>query len=202
MEKEALSTIEHKGKTIKTYYDEDNFNPRKEYDNLGVIYSNGRTFNPDGKSIEELIEAAGVDADEVTVVPWDAIAKKFIYLKVWIYEHSLVALRTGDSNPFSCPWDSGLAGVIAITKEQARKEYRVKRLTKKVIESIQSAMEGEIEELEHYMNGEKYRYEILDENGDEWDACGNFLEEEAAIDEAKGCIDYAVKQSGTEVAEK
>ena len=192
MEKQALSTVDYKGFTIKTYIDEDNFNPRKEYDNLGVIYSNGRTFNPDGKGIEELIEAAGADAD-VDVVPWAAISKKFIYLKIWIYDHSAIALKTGETNPFSCPWDSGLAGVIAVTKEQVRKEWNCKRLSKKVIESVQKTLENEVEELEHYFNGEIYRFKVIDKNGEVWDECGNFLEEDAAIEDAKSCIDYNEK---------
>ena len=187
---QIVTTLEHGGKTINIRYDDDNFNPRTEYENLGVIYSNYRSFNPDGKGIDELIKAVGANADRrVTVVPWAAIAKKFLYLKLWIYEHGGIAIKTGERNPFSCPFDSGLGGVIAVTKEAARKAFRVKRLTKKVTELVLSTLETEVQDLEHHINGEVYLFEILDENGEVWDSCGGFLDEDAAIDEAKAVID-------------
>lgn len=182
----VISTIQIGNKTIKTFYDNGDFNPRVDCDNLGVIYSNTRNFNPDRKGLEDLIEAAG--AEPLTdVVPWATIAKKFIYLKVWMYDHSGIALRCGESNPFTCPFDSGLAGVIAVSKAAVRKEYSCKggRISPKVRERVEKVLAAEIEELEHYENGEVYCYEISDENGEVIESCGGYLDEDDAIKDAK-----------------
>ena len=48
-------TIEYRGYNINIKYDSDSRSPR-EWDNLGVIYSNHRNYSPDDHSIEELLE--------------------------------------------------------------------------------------------------------------------------------------------------
>ena len=105
-----IKTIPYKGYKIVVGYDPDPENPR-EWDNLGTIFSNSRRYSPDGRSIEELIR--DVDGDVYAdTIPFDRIAKKYYYLKVWIYDHSGQTVRTGDRNPWGnmgyMSWDSGL----------------------------------------------------------------------------------------------
>lgn len=65
-------------------------------------------------------------------------------------------------------------GYIYITKEQARHEYSVKRITKSVLGRIQKYFKGEIQEYEYYINGQTYGYIVEDEEGIEIDSCWGF----------------------------
>ena len=189
---DPIQTIAHKGYTINIDYDPSPENPREEWDNLGTIYSNSRRYSPDGHGIEELIEAAGGDI-YCTVIPWDLIGKKYYYRKVWIYEHSGVAIRTGENNPFGggwMSWDSGLLGVIAVEKSKACKEYGKKRPCKSVQEKAEKCLEHEIEILDTFASGQIYGYTIDDENGEEVDSCWGFYGLDEVIAEAKDYVDY------------
>ena len=188
---EYIQTIKHKGYTINIDYDPSPESPR-EWDNLGTIYSNHRSYSPDGHGIEELIEAAGGDIND-SVIPWDLIGKKYYYLKVWMYDHSGVAIRTGESNPWGggyTAWDSGLLGVIAVKKTDACKEYGRKRACKSVQERAEKCLEREIEALDTFASGQIYGYIVEDENGEEVDSCWGFYDIDEAVGDAKGYIDY------------
>lgn len=187
---DPIQTIKHKGYTINIDYDDSPECPR-EWDNLGTIYSNHRSYSPDGHSIEELIEAVGGNLDD-SVIPWDLIGKKYYYLKVWMYDHSGVAIRTGSENPWGSgwmAWDSGLLGVIAVEKSKACKEYGKKRACKSVQERAEKCMEGEIECLNTFVSGQIYGFTVENENGEEVDSCWGFYDIDEAISEAKDFVD-------------
>ena len=94
---------EYRGYTIKVLYDDDPHDPR-EWDNLGTIYSNHRRYDPDGHSIEEIIDSDGkLDREFV---------KNHIMLDIYAYEHGGITLSTSSGGQFSDPWDSGLFGII------------------------------------------------------------------------------------------
>ena len=189
---EPIKTIEHRGFNINIYYDENPQSPR-EWDNLGVIYSNHREYDFDGHKIEELIEDVGGDIYD-SVIPWKLIGKKYYYLKVWMYEHSGVTVRAGETNPFGCPWDSGLYGVIVCDKEKAKKVYGYKKDCKGLRKKVYDLLNAEIQTLDAYCSGEVYGFRTFEKGSEEeFDSCWGFYEMEAAIDEAKDVVDYAIK---------
>ena len=119
---DPIQTIQHKGYTINIDYDPSPESPR-EWDDLSTIYSNSRRYDFDGHGIEELIQEVGGNIYD-SVIPWDLIAKKYYYRKVWMYDHSGVTVRTAEENPWGngyMAWDSGLAGVIVVDKKKAKK---------------------------------------------------------------------------------
>lgn len=182
---EAIKTIEHNGFTIELYYAEDTENPR-EWGNLGTLYSNHRDYNWDGFGIEDLIEKVNGDIYADTI-PWDKIAKDYYFQKVWIYEHSGVALAVGDKNPFGVgymAWDSGLLGVLAVEKSKACKEFGYKRPCKALREKIEKSLGWEIETLDKWARGEVYGFISRDKFGEEIDSCWGFYSQEEAIQEA------------------
>ncbi len=75
----------------------------------------------------------------------------FMYLPVYMYDHSGVTIRT---YPFSCPWDSGLLGYIYATKERVIAEYG--SLDDDVREKVKKVLIAEIEALDRYISGECY----------------------------------------------
>lgn len=180
-------TIDYKDCKINICYDEYPESPR-EWDNLGTIYSNHRDYNLDNATLRDLIEDVTGDryAEEI---PWDAIAKKYYFQKVWMYDHSGQTVRIGENNPFGCPWDSGLFGVIAVSKEDAKKEYGYKRDCKSLRERAEGVLAGEIEDLDIWVRGDVLGFEIIDQNGESVDSCWGYFNEEQCIDDAKASID-------------
>lgn len=187
---EAIKTIEHNGFTIELYYDENAECPR-EWGYFGVLYSNHREYNWDGWKIEDLIESVGGDIYADTI-PWDKIAKRYYFRKVWMYEHSGATVRTAEVNPWGnmgyMAWDSGLLGVIAIEKSKACKEFGYKRPCKALREKTEKYLDSEIETLDEWLRGEVYGFITRDRDGEIIDSCWGFYGEEAAIEEAKATL--------------
>lgn len=93
--------------SIRIYQDFDPIDPRKEWDNLGVIATWHRRYYLGDEQPSE--DASSYIAD----LPEEAVV-----LPVYMYDHSGITLST---KPFSCPWDSGQLGIIFTTKERAQK---------------------------------------------------------------------------------
>lgn len=184
---DALKTINYKGYTINIDYDPSPESPR-EWDDLSTIYSNSRRYDFDGHSIEELIQEVGGNIYD-NVIPWDLIGKKYYYRKVWMYDHSGITVRTAEENPWGnmgyMAWDSGLAGVIVVDKKAAKKEWATDTKAR-----AEKWLDGEIANLDTYVRGEIYGYEVLDEDGNEFDSCWGFYDLDECIAEAKGYADY------------
>jgi hypothetical protein len=149
------------GTTLEMVEDTEPANPRKEWDNLGTMvcfhkrYSLGDTH--DFKS-----EQFG---------GWADMKKKLIskldvavILPLYMYDHSGLTIKT---TPFDCPWDSGQIGYIYVTKEEARKQYEVKRLTKQKLALIEKVLLAEVETYDQYLTGDVYGYRLFDSNGTE-----------------------------------
>lgn len=121
------------------------------------------------------------------------LERSYIILPVYIYEHSGVMFKT---SPFSCPWDSGQAGFIMVSRAQVRKEYGWKVITKARQAKIEEYLAGEIKEYSSYANGETYGYKIFpavgtDEEGettysmDSTDDCWGFYGHDYCLEAAK-----------------
>lgn len=108
--------------------------------------------------------------------------KNIIALPVYAYIHSGVTIST---EPFSCSWDSGLAGVIYYSKEFVRNNWHWKRLTENRIKKIKEWLKAEVEEYNKYLNGECYGFVIKDEKDAVVENCFGFYSREEAEEEAK-----------------
>jgi len=180
---------EYRGFTIKVYYDDIAESPR-EWDNLGTIYSNSRSYDPDKHSIDEILN------DERTGLS-DEFKKNYIWLKIRGYEHSGLTISCNGGYPYNDPWDSGLFGIIAVSKADAIKEYGKKICTKEVRERALRCLEGEVETLDMYYTGETYGYIIEDEDGCEIESCWGYFGSEWVdkdiIPECKSIIDHEIE---------
>lgn len=141
---ESIETFEHNGLTIKIYLDASYESPR-EWDNLGTMVCAHRRYSLgdkqlDPEEIREIIERAGV-----------------ISLPLYLYDHSGLTMNT---TGFSCPWDSGQVGYIYVTKEKLRKEFGVKRLSRKKIARALELLKGEVETYDMYLRSDIYGYVI------------------------------------------
>lgn len=192
-----IKTINLKGGyRVEIHIDESPESPR-DWDNLGIIYSNSRTYDFDGHGIKELIEDVGGNRYD-NVIPWEKIAKKYYYLKVWAYDHSGITVRTGESNPWGngyTSWDSYLFGVIVCDKKKAMKEYGYKRPCKPLQKRVEQVLDGEIKNLDTFCRGEIYGYRTYNKDNEEIDSCWGFYDEEDAISEAKSTAEWDYKQN-------
>ena len=93
-----------------------------------------------------------------------------------MYDHSGVTIST---TPFSCPWDSGQIGFAIVTKEELRKEFSVKRITKELTEKATKILLNEVEVYDQYLKGDVYGFKVL-ENDEETDSCFGFFGDDFA----------------------
>lgn len=176
------------GYKVAIQYDMNPDSPR-EWDNLGTIYSNHRWYDPDGHSIEEVMD------EYENKLSKDFLAEN-IYLHVYGYEHGGMSVSTGRSYPFNDRWDSGLFGIIAVSKDKIRKEYGCKRVSKKLREKVLDILRAEVETLNLYFNGEVYSYAVADRNGDIVESCcGYYSYEECEQDAVWEAANLAKKEA-------
>lgn len=151
--------------------DQDCERPYSDDDAVRIVVLHRRYLDPAegkcGKTPEEVARWEKQNARDWYVVP------------LWLYDHSGTVYRVGGSNPFSCPWDSGRAGIIALKKDEWGKgkgERNAKRF---------EYAQGIAEEYTKWANGECYGYVLHDADGEELDSCWGFIGMETAEEEAR-----------------
>lgn len=184
-----IKTEEYKGYTIELRWDTDPDNPR-DWECPDVIYCARRDFKCDKRNINEI-------CDEYT----NRLSKEFLENNVWLwidyYEHGGIALSTRiPGNKRRADWDCGVFGVIAISKDDIKKETGHKIVTKSDREQYMKMLDCRVEEYDNYVNGDVYGYVVKDEDDNEIDSCwgyyGNFGDD--CISEAKSVIDSEIER--------
>lgn len=143
--------------------------------NLGTIYYSSSHYTLGDKCVSK---------DHINDLMND---KNVVYLPVFAYIHSGILLNTSG---FSCPWDSGMSGIIAVTKNEIRTQFNVKRITKSILDKVLTCLKGEVETYSKYLNGEVYGYEILNEKNEVVDSCFGFYSEEDAQSEGESSLKF------------
>lgn len=177
-----IETEEYKGYTINVYYDE--IADYNDCDHLGTFYTNvPRYLDPDGHEIDEILDENGKVENA-----------EYVYVIVYAYIHSGIALSTSRNKyPFTDPWDSGVGGIMAVSKEQVKKMYGHKIVTKKDRERTLDTLTAEVRELNAYCQGDVYGYVIHDENNNEIDSCWGYVGDiDYCLGEARKIIDSLV----------
>jgi hypothetical protein len=197
-----VETIKHNGHEIRIYQDEDPSNPRTEFDNFGRMICFHKRYDFGDKHTETIEQ----DADDFCA--WVTKSKDVVVLPVYMLDHSGLTIRTSAADFRACDpqgWDWGLIGFIYVTKEEIRKEFSVKRVTKKTAEKARNILKGEIKIYDDYLTGNVYGYEIVKESTDEddeevIDSCWGFFGDfnEYMLGEAKEIVDSYVKDESNE----
>lgn len=104
----------------------------------------------------------------------DIVAKmdKFGYvaLPVWKYEHSGTVYKASMENPFYCPWDSGLVGIIFAEKKKICDMYGWRIITKARRATVHEYMENDAKTWTQYANGDVLRIGVREAGDDDDDA--------------------------------
>lgn len=184
---------EYKGFTIEIdqeqYYDEF-YDPRRNGDTLGQMVCFHRRYSlPNETSYKE---SAFDSWDEVEA----RICKDFdiaVILPIFAYDHSGFWMSTKvEQGWYHYRWDGGRVGFIFATKQDVRKWFDVKRITKAIDEQVTEILRQEVVYYSAYTSGEVYQCSIKDENDEFVDGMGGFFDVETAIASAKEQIDLTL----------
>ena len=175
-----IETIEYKGHTIKIEQDDNPQNPRTEQDNVCVFHVGHSSYNFGDENYN--------DRESIDKAFHKAVAAGDVVMPLYIYDHSGITIST---SPFACRWDSGQVGFVQVPRKEFVAEFGKKYFTKKLKELAEKWIQSETNILDQYIRGDVCGY-IIDEDGD---SCWGYFGEEYAIEEAKGVVDYMVKEA-------
>ena len=197
------------GMRVTVLVDEYPTNPRECGDNLTTMICHHRNYSlGDVKESKQFEGFTSLKELKQALVEYYG---EMAYIKpLSLYDHSIQTLAIGEPTDM---WDSGYVGFIFVTKEQARKEYGVKRITKSVIEKIEKLAQSEVEEYNKvWLWGEVYVLSLervftnIDDKNDSFvepvDSVGGFtFGNDYTVEEAiREC--FGLKQGEYELVEK
>jgi hypothetical protein len=187
MRNEPIEIIEHKGYKINIYSDDDPANPR-DSDNLGHMICFHRRYSLGDEHQMTFDEACTFQR-----------RKDVISLNLYLYDHSGITMRASRSyegNPFyghlpqgHAEFDSGQVGFVYVTKDELRREFNKKKITKKSVENAIKIMYGEVEIYDKYIRGDFVGYVIETPDGEDQDSCWGFDDYKYMVEECKAIID-------------
>ena len=158
--------------TIKIYHDTCTESPR-EWSTLGTLICSHRRYNFSDVPFPQAGEYGSLLADFKEYLKTLSLTlNDIIYTPVYMYDHSGIVLS---STPFSCKWDSGLIGYNYVSKSAVRADYKVKRITQKLQDTVISVLDAELEVYNHYVQGNCYEFRIFDSEEEEFNSCGGFI---------------------------
>ena len=165
-------TENYHGLTIRVEADNFADDPLEEWDTLGTMVTSHPRYKlgHEQASVEEINEIAN--------------DPKNIVLPLYLYDHSGLSIST---DSFSCRWDSGCVGIVYVSKAKVRSEWQKKRISSELRRTVLANLNGMVKTYNHYLTGNVWRYEVLDEAGDVLDACSGFYGDW----ETSGCLDDA-----------
>lgn len=111
------------------------------------------------------------------------------YLPIYMYDHSGLAFS---HTPFHCPWDSGLLGWHYVTREKAAEAWPSVTDEDELIERAVACMNTELEAYGHFISGEVYGYQVINEDGEEIDSCWGFIGDDI---ETNGMLDIGAEHA-------
>jgi len=150
----------------------------REFDNLGkILYTSNRHILGDENVSSEKIQYI-IDS------------KDYIHLPVYAYIHGSIVLNT---TGFSCPWDSGMSGIIYVSKNKVREDFKKKLISNKLYNTVLDILKSEVDVFSKYLNGEVYGYEILNDKEEIIDSCYGYYGFEEAEIAAKETMTYHKK---------
>ena len=168
----------------------------RTWDNLGTMVCFHGRYNLGDKHSYRFQDYDSWDEMEKAIIKNEDVA---VILPLYLYDHSGITIST---TSFDCRWDSGQIGFIFISKKKVREEYSINRITKEWKEKVTKYLEGEVDTYDQYLRGDIYGYKVSKisvcdlgcEHEEVVDSCGGFYGEDNAFEEAKGIVEYRMKE--------
>ena len=162
--------------TVKVVRDDNPISPRED-DNLGKMVCFHKRYNLGDKHDYNFHNYDSWDEMSSDIIREENVS---VILPLYLYDHSGITMNT---TGFSCLWDSGQVGFVFVSKNDVRKEYGVKRISKKLREKVTKLLIGEVETYDKYLTGDVYGYEVTDENDNLIESCWGYYDEDECLTE-------------------
>lgn len=201
-----IKKFEHKGITVKIFFDPDPPNPRTDYDNAGTMvcwhprsklgdkhsFRNVDEFKTslvsDADPTFEECVAEEEDENKIRELRDELIDKHYLMLPLFVYEHGGMTMRTGS---FGDRWDSGQVGWVYLSNGDIVKEWGAGF---DALDKAKNCLESEVATYADYLEGQVYGYVLEAEDGEQLESCWgcygrDYVEEEArsAAEEVTAC---------------
>lgn len=172
--------IGYRGYTVEIHYNDCPENPR-EWNNLGKMICFHSRYNLGDKHNYTVGELKGLITE-----------KDVVSLPLYLYDHSGVTLTTSDNFTGYQSWDTSMVGYIITTKQEIRRWFNVKRVTKKILKKAIERLKVEVKVYNYFLNGEVYGWIVpeLDESG--WGYYG-YEDLDLCEQDAKNTIDAHIR---------
>ena len=169
----------------------------REWDNVGTMYCEHRRYNLGDPNDLDFSECSSWEDHEKVIK--NELGKDCVMLPLYLYDHSGITMNT---TGFSCGWDSGRVGTIAVSRAKIREIFCVKRITQKVLDRVEKALINEVKTYDEYLTGDVYRYMIFSKDNDEdvIESCGNFFGLDEVKAEVENMINYYIEEDEKAVA--
>lgn len=179
----TINKIKDKYEVKYLTYDECPESPRTSWDNLGKMVCFHKRYNlGDSNNLTSDSFNSWEELHDYLINYHDAI----VILPIYMLDHSGITISV---NSFNDRWDSGQVGFIYANREDIKKEFIVKYITKKTINQVKKILLAEIDVYDKYLRGECYiiAREIYDENkvNLNYDSYSGFCGYENALKELK-----------------
>jgi len=152
--------------SVKILRDEDPGNPRKEYENLGLMACwHGRYTLGDVQPKERPTEWLKEHAPKGSVV-----------LPLFLFDHSGITMSTSAGRfraQDSAGWDWGQVGNIVATPQAMKENFMTKRLTKEQKKLAEQILQQEVRTYDQYLQGQVWGFIYKPDKGEE-DSCWGF----------------------------
>lgn len=193
--------IEYRGFYINVKQDFDAETPR-DWDNVGTMVCFHNQYNLGDDHSYSSTDYNGWDELKAALVREHNPA---VILPLYLYDHSGLTMRTF---PFSPVGFKAGVGFIFVSKAKAVKEFGKKYCSKEVINRARNYLLGEVETYDQYLRGDVYGFTIEPKDCNKSITCDESYwgfygdpHESGLIQEAKGAIDYAIREYKQNVIE-
>lgn len=121
--------------------------------------------------------------------------KTNLVIPVHAYEHGGITISASGRRAGWDSFDSGQLGFVYVSHEDIKKEFNVKRLTKKVLEKAEKILRDEVANYDDYLTGQVYGFVIENQHEEELDSCWGFLGDyKYCLENAKSVADFFAKE--------
>lgn len=195
-------SCEFQGFTLKIERDTDVQNPFEDECQVDTF---GMSFPRDTRCIQQYGEKCDFDMDEFLQrrygeekPSWDdaQFENQYYWLPIYKYDHSGVCYNT---TGFSCPWDSGLAGIAYVRKSAVISEglYGAKKNQPASVrqEAGEKYLKDQVQLLSDWASGDVYGYVVENSGGDTVDSCYGYFGDDGrgcAVDELLFALDCEI----------
>ena len=191
----CLETKENDKYLVEIYHDDFTTDPRIDFDHVStMLCGNGRYSLGDKTDIDVNNFS---DANELESYLYQH-EKALIVKPLYLLDHSGLWIRTSRFHEDPQGWDTSFIGFIYVTRDSIKKFYNKNNLTKKMQETLNDCIEGEIKEYNQYLSGDVYGYKMYEKTKcdckkcvthlDEVDSCWGFYGRESIDDEVESLL--------------